>query len=230
MAKIITIDTSTNVCSVALHENGILLASKINHKEKSHSKYVTLMVEEVVESAGLELKDVDAFAISKGPGSYTGLRIGVATVKGYCFALDKPMISINTLDGMWEQQKEEHVASYYIPMIDARRMEVYTKVFDSSVTLIETEAKILDENSFSQFTKKGKVIFCGDGSNKFQELIGDKENKDNYVFIDNVFPNAEFMGKQVYELYKSNVFEDLAYFEPYYLKDFVATTPKKLLI
>ena len=227
MAKIITIDTSTNVCSVALHDNGELLSSKINHKEKSHSKYVTLMVEEVVGSAGFQLNEIDAFAISKGPGSYTGLRIGVATVKGYCFALDKPMLSINTLDGMWEEQKLKHKPSYYVPMIDARRMEVYTKVFDSSGTIIETEAKILDEASFNQFTAKGETVFFGDGSEKFNELIGEKEN---YVFIENVFPNAEFMGKKVYELYKSESFEDLAYFEPYYLKDFLATTPKKQLL
>ena len=227
MAKIITIDTSTTVCSVALHEDGKLIGSKINQKEKSHSKDVTLMVEEVVETAGIALKDVDAFAISKGPGSYTGLRIGVATVKGYCFALDKPMLSINTLDGMWYEMKEKHEASYYIPMIDARRMEVYTKVFDGSQSLVETEAKILDENSFAEFTEQGKTIFCGDGSGKFKDLVGEKEN---YVFINDVFPNAEFMGKQVYELFKAEAFEDLAYFEPYYLKDFVATTPKKQLL
>lgn len=227
MAKIITIDTSTNICSVALHENGNLISSKVNREERSHSKHLTIMVEETLKVVGLSLKEVDAFAISKGPGSYTGLRIGVATVKGYCYALDKPMISINTLEGMWYQIREYELADYYVPMIDARRMEVYNSVFDSVQCISKTEAKILDVNSFSEYAEKGKIAFFGDGSTKFQELIG---NKKNYNFVNDVFPDATFMGNQVYNSFKTKDFEDLAYFEPFYLKDFVTTKPKKLIL
>ena len=223
MAKILTLDTSTNVCSVAIHENGQVLYSEVNKEEKSHSKYITLMVERAVEKTGMTLSELDAFAVSKGPGSYTGLRIGVATVKGYCYALDKQMISVNTLDGMRAGVNE--AADFYVPMIDARRMEVYTKVFEGDNKVTQTEAKILEEDSFADVISDHEVLFFGDGSEKYKELTA---SKTNYKFLDNVFPNAEYMGELVYEKYKNESFEDVAYFEPFYLKDFVTTVPKKV--
>lgn len=227
MIRILTIDTSTEVCTVALHENGKLINAKISHGQKTHSTHLTVLAESLLHEVNLTLQDVDAFAISKGPGSYTGLRVGVATVKGYCFALEKPMLSVNTLDGMWQQVKEKVKANYYVPMIDARRMEVYTNIFDTNGAVSNTEALVLDEHSFAQYLEKGVVAFFGNGSAKFADLL---KNHQNAQFIPDIFPDASFMGKQVFSKFEKQAFEDVAYFEPFYLKDFVATTPKKAVL
>lgn len=227
MAIILNIETSTKVCSVGLAINGIIKSVKESHLANSHAELVTLFSEEVIKNAAYELTDIDAVSISMGPGSYTGLRIGVSTAKGFCYALDKPLIAINTLKamaaGMIENEKTPK-EFLYCPMIDARRMEVYAAVFDAELNEIKaTEAVIVDENSFSELLSTNKIIFAGDGALKCKEVLGHQKNA---LFIESFYPSVNSMASLSEEKYKLQQFEDLAYFEPYYLKDFVAGIPK----
>jgi tRNA threonylcarbamoyladenosine biosynthesis protein TsaB len=224
MALILSIETATTVCSVALHMDGELLASKEIRQVNSHAAHITLFIEEI--TAG-KLQELDAIAVSKGPGSYTGLRIGVSTVKGLCYALNKPMIAINTLEAMAHGMAGElkpGAGTLLCPMIDARRMEVYNTVFDNELNkVIDTAATIVDETSFASLLPHHKIIFAGDGAAKCREVI----SPPNAVFMDDFFPSALFMGKLAEQAFVKKKFEDVAYFEPFYLKDFVGTTPKK---
>ena len=232
MNYILNIETSTKVCSVAIHENGKLLALKEGFDANSHSAVLLPFIEDVLEEAGISKSQLTAIGISKGPGSYTGLRIGVASAKGLAYALDIPIISVDSLQLITRHMvsKLDNSAgepTLFCPMIDARRMEVYCCIHDTSVNTIDPiKAEIIDNSSFLNFLESNTVYFGGDGSQKCKDAI----SSDNAKFIDDVYPSAEFMGKIINTKFLKNDMEDLAYFEPYYLKEFVTNTPKKNLL
>ena len=227
MSLILSIDTSTKVCSVALHQDSKLLAVNELYTEKSHSGMLTTLCENVVKYAGFSLKSLDAFAVAKGPGSYTGLRIGVSTAKGFCFALDKPLIAVNTLEAMAYQLKDFYDETHLLcPMIDARRMEVYCQVLDNQMNVIsETEAKIIDELSFSELLNENQLVFFGDGATKCKAVITHK----NAIFLNTeIHPSAKTVGLLATNSFEESLFENIVTFEPFYLKDFVGIQPKKV--
>ena len=226
MAKILSIETSTKACSVAIHELGKLIVSQKLFVEKSHSSHLTKMIEAAIKNADITMGDLDAVAISMGPGSYTGLRIGTSTAKGICYALDIPLIAVNTLEAMaYGVNKYNHHKALLCPMIDARRMEVFCLVTDSDLKILEeTNAKIIDENSFEDFLEGDSILFFGDGAKKCKSMF---EGNSNAVFIDEVTPSAMDIGHLATTKYDEKSFEDTAYFEPFYLKDFVAIKSKK---
>lgn len=213
MAKILHIETSGINCSVAISENTNLLIEKSENKGHfTHAESLHSFVEEAFASACLSPKKIDAIAVSGGPGSYTGLRIGVSAAKGLCFALDKPLISVSTLLVLASQIRDNKLI---VPMLDARRMEVYSAVFDSNHNEIEkTEAKVLDENSYHNWLSKEQVIFLGDGAAKFSNIC----THPNAIFVKNAFPQARDMILCCLEKFKNKQFENVAYFEPNYLK------------
>ena len=228
MTLILFIETATPVCSVALAKDNQILGIKESTKKNSHSEVVTVFVEELMKEYDLSFSDLDAVAVSKGPGSYTGLRIGVSTAKGLCYALDIPLISVNTLQSLaygaiikFSQQSE--LPLLFCPMIDARRMEVYCALYDSNNKKIrETKAEIIDENSFQSFLKSNRIVFFGDGADKCRDIIQDP----NAEFMNDVHPSAKNMMNLAFGKFKKQQFEDVAYFEPFYLKDFIAGIPK----
>ncbi|WP_412983738.1 tRNA (adenosine(37)-N6)-threonylcarbamoyltransferase complex dimerization subunit type 1 TsaB [Pontimicrobium sp. IMCC45349] len=222
MAYILNIETSTTNCSVSLSKEGeTLVLKEDNSKDYSHAERLHVYIDEVLKEAEMLLQDIDAVAVSKGPGSYTGLRIGVSTAKGLCFSADKPLISISTLEALAHQVKTNK--GVIIPMLDARRMEVYSAVFDDEFKSIrEIQAQILDELSFVEYLEQGKVFFVGNGIEKTKMLI----NHPNAVFVEGKLPSANEMSMLAYNKYKKSDIEDVAYFEPYYLKDFIALKPK----
>ncbi len=225
MSLIISIDTSTKVCSVALHQEGKLLASGELFAEKSHSGRLTMLIAQMVENAGFTLGDLEAIAVAKGPGSYTGLRIGVSTAKGLAFALDKPLLSVNTLEAMVTQIVPFFPKDYWFcPMLDARRMEVYCGIWDSSLTIVQqTQAKIIDETSFEELLDERCVVFFGDGAAKCKQKIAHP----NALFLaTDIHPSAKTIGVLAWEAYQQQAFENVVSFEPFYLKDFVGTMPK----
>lgn len=217
MSNILCLETATTNCSVALARNGGIVAFREENNLKfSHSEKLHVFIEEVLREAQIDKNDLDAIAISKGPGSYTGLRIGVSAAKGLCFALDVPLLSISTLALLAHQVEEEDV--YIIAMLDARRMEVYSAVFDSDYELVrDIKAEILDENSFSEYLKLKKTIFLGDGAKKFQQLCPNGKG----IFLEERFPSATDMAALAEMKFQNQQFEDVAYFEPYYLKEFM---------
>ena len=225
MAYILHIETSTKQCSVALAYKGKPLFSRVLNSESfSHNEKLHLFISEVLEEANLKPKQLDAISVSKGPGSYTGLRIGVAAAKGFCFALDIPLIALNSLEILVQGVTQAEV-ELIIPMMDARRMEVYTAIFDGSKNWInQTSALVLNQNSFKEIVKDKTVLFLGNGTNKFQELIPEINLTHSF---ENNYPNAIDMVELTWGKYISEDFESLAYFEPFYLKDFQTTTPKK---
>jgi tRNA threonylcarbamoyladenosine biosynthesis protein TsaB len=218
MAIILNLETATTNCSVSIATDGELLAIKEHDTPNySHSEQLHVFIQEVVQKASLTLKNIDAVAVSKGPGSYTGLRIGVSAAKGLCFALDVPLISIATLTSMAHQVNSSDY-DFVIPLLDARRMEVYSAVFDCHLKEVrETIAEVIDATSFSEFTKKGKVLLVGSGAQKCSEIL--KHSNINYDF--DAIPSAKEMARLSYQKFQRNDFEDLAYFEPFYLKDFI---------
>ena len=222
MAIILSIETSTTNCSVSLSKEGATLLLKEDYDAGySHAERLHVYIDEVMKASNVEPSQLDAIAVSKGPGSYTGLRIGVSAAKGLCYALNKPLISISTLESLAHQV--ETVDGVIISMLDARRMEVYSAVFNTEHNQIrEIQAQILDEYSFRDYLETGKVYFIGNGVEKTKTLISHK----NAVFIESKLPSAKEMCKLSYDKYKKNDIEDVAYFEPYYLKDFVALKPK----
>ncbi len=226
MAKLLFLETATQVCSVAIAENGKLLALKESDRANSHAALLTSFIQDVLADANTELQDLDAVVISKGPGSYTGLRIGVSSAKGLCYSLDIPMISVNSLQSIAAGMSEiaQSSIALYCPMIDARRMEVYTALFDFHNHEIEaTSAKIIDENSFEEILEKHIVYFGGDGAEKCK---ADLSHHENAKFLEGFSISAKDMIKLAFEKYQAKQFEDVAYFEPYYLKDFIAGIPK----
>ena len=225
MAYILHLETSTKQCSVALAFEGKLLKSRVlNLNSFSHSEKLHLFINEVLQEAGLTPKDLGAIAISKGPGSYTGLRIGVAAAKGLCFALDLPLIALNSLEVMVIPQNTDGF-DYIIPMLDARRMEVYTAIFDAEKKWVqETSALVLSEDAYLDIVGLKRCLLFGDGASKFKEL----QSKINAKYLPEVhFPNAEDMVAMAWVKFSKNDFESLAYFEPFYLKDFQVTPPKQ---
>ena len=222
MAIILNIETATTNCSVSLSKEGKTIIAKEDYdKGYSHAERLHVYIDEVLKKGQIQANQLDAIAISKGPGSYTGLRIGVSAAKGLCFALNIPLISISTLEALAHQVKE--CDGVIVAMLDARRMEVYSAIFDSNYNQIrETQAEILSEDSFSTYLEQGKVYFIGNGVEKSKTLI----SHPNAVFIDDKLPSANEMGFLANHKYKISDFEDVAYFEPYYLKDFVALKPK----
>lgn len=224
MAYILNLETATTNCSVGLAKDGVLIAFKEdNTPNYSHSEQLHVFIQKVLEKATLSFSDLDAIAVSKGPGSYTGLRIGVSAAKGLCFSLDIPLVSVETLKSL-ASEKNSGDYNFIIPMLDARRMEVYSKVFDGELNEIrETKAEIIDEQSFAAYTSKGKVLLIGSGASKCQELI----QSPNVSFETIAVPSAKQMAALSYERYSKGTFEDVAYFEPYYLKDFIIQTKKK---
>lgn len=225
MAIILQIETATPVCSVALSVNGKTIALKEEAAQNIHAAKLTLFIDEVMHSCSLKYADLDAIAVSKGPGSYTGLRIGVSTAKGLCFALDKPLICMNTLQMMangYMLQNPDY-NGLICAMIDARRMEVFTATYDRNLEEVEaTNAKIVDETSFNSILETNKITFIGDGAEKCKLVL----THQNANFSSFNFNSAANMSAIVLKDYITQNFEDVAYFEPFYLKDFVFTTPK----
>ncbi len=227
MALILNIESSTSVCSVCLAENGKKIAGKETNKQNAHSKILTVFIKDIFQELNLKVKNIDAVAVSKGPGSYTGLRIGVSVAKGIAYGAGIPLISVSTLQNMaWGAKnvlnmKKEDLLS---PMIDARRMEVYSQLFDAEINSVnEISAKIIDEQSFSEKLKEHKIFFFGDGAAKCKETIKNK----NAIFIENLHPSADYIIPFSEKAFSEQNFEDVAYFEPFYLKNFIATIPKK---
>lgn len=229
MSLILSIETSTTVCSVALYEAGHLLVLEELNKEATHAEVITIMIASAIKKAGFKNSDLKAVAISMGPGSYTGLRIGTSTAKGLCFALDIPLIAVPTLQAMaLEVNKDNNSKNLLCPMIDARRMEVFTAIFDSELQQVkETSAEILTVESFSELLNNNTILFFGNGSPKFSSIL--KNN--NAIFLENINPSAKNVGELAYKKFRENLFEDLVYFEPYYLKDFMSNQklPKTVL-
>lgn len=230
MAVILSIETSTAVCSVALSKNGACIAEKINFDGPSHATLLGVFVQEMLAFAKQNNVTIDAVAISCGPGSYTGLRIGVSTAKGLCFGLGIPLIAIPTLQIMTSTVKESQTIAanaLLCPMIDARRMEVYTAFYDQNLQAIrKTTADIIEEHSFSDLLSKHPILFFGNGADKCKASL----THPNATFLNEIYPIAKNMIILAEASYHNKQFEDVAYFEPFYLKEFVATIPKKLII
>ena len=224
MSIILSIETSTTVCSAALHSEGKLISFEITHTPNSAASQLAVMIDRLLKQSSEKL---NAVAVSAGPGSYTGLRIGVATAKGICYASGIPLIAVNSLELMATQATEENASGALLcPMIDARRMEVYTMLLDQKMNVLSpVEAKIIDETSYADRLEKGQILFFGNGSKKCSDVI----RHPNARFLDNYFPSAEWMGGLAFDRFRANKFEDVADFEPFYLKDFIAKKPKSLV-
>lgn len=247
MERLILIETSTALCSTALAEDGVITAYRESSAPKAHASLTAVFIQEMLEEKGLTIADCDAVCVSKGPGSYTGLRVGVSTAKGLCFGSGKPLIAIGTLDILTAQaleaSSETGIAdltgnpSHIVPMIDARRMEVYAATFKRTdapsnhseatpryTQVTETAPAIIDETSYTDLLNEGPVLFIGDGAGKCADVI----KHPNATFIQ-CWPKASAMLQPALRAYRERRFEDVAYFEPFYLKEFVATISKKKL-
>jgi len=223
LALLLNIETVTKNCSVSIAKDGVVLGLKeLNNGQYSHAEVLHPFIDELLKDLKINNLEIDAIAVSKGPGSYTGLRIGVSAAKGLCFALNKPLISIDTLTSLSYTINIEN--GFIVPMIDARRMEVYASVFDDKHQQIrEIKAEVIDQNSFTEYLNKNKVYFLGDGAHKCKDII----THSNAVFIEDKHPSAKEMAELSYIKYKKNDIEDVAYFEPFYLKDFIVIPEKK---
>lgn len=238
MTRILLIETSTSVLSVALAQDGAVVSERVCTEPRMQASLTAPLVKEVLDQAGLKARDCDAVCVSSGPGSYTGLRVGVSTAKGLAFGAGIPLLSVGTLDilvsgasgvkrpgGAGSVEDKDDERQFIVPMIDARRMEVYTAVYSADgKRLTEVEAKIIGPDSFEEYLQKGKVLFLGDGALKCKEVIGHP----NALFRE-AFPLAKDMAKLAQKAFEEGKFENLAYFEPFYLKDFIATVSKKNL-
>lgn len=218
MGHILCIETATTNCSVAIGREGKVVALKEDYSDNySHAERLHLFIQEVLKENNLQPTDLAAIAVSKGPGSYTGLRIGVSAAKGLCFSLDLPLISIPTLTSLAWQVPEEK-STFIVPLLDARRMEVYTAGFTAAKEQIfDTRAEILEPNSFAKYLDKGTVTFIGSGVEKFRNICG----HENARFMEGKLPSAQEMVPLAEIKFQKRDFEDVAYFEPYYLKDFM---------
>jgi tRNA threonylcarbamoyladenosine biosynthesis protein TsaB len=227
MSRVLSLETSTDICSVAIHNNGALIKEIVIREPQAHASKLSPLIANILKEASLSIADVNAVAVTSGPGSYTGLRIGTSTAKGICYALDIPLISIPTLDVIAAQVKDSRAGEYLIcPMIDARRMEVYCQIFDKSLNTIDPiEAKVIDEKSFEELLGTQTMLFCGNGADKCRDTI----KHPNAVFVDNIFPRAAVLGSLAFEKMKVNQFEDLEHFKPFYLKEFIAKKAQSLL-
>jgi tRNA threonylcarbamoyladenosine biosynthesis protein TsaB len=236
MQKIILIETSTALCSAAIAEDGVITAYRESSAAKAHASLTAVFIQEMLDERGITLADCDAVCVSMGPGSYTGLRVGVSTAKGLCFGAGKPLIAVGTLDTLVAQaasvipsEVEGSPYRFVIPMIDARRMEVYAAVFEAAdqvgndvKQITETAPAIIDENSFAEYLEQGPCLFIGDGAGKCADVI-----KHPDAHFCQCWPKASSMLFPAMKAYNEKRFEDVAYFEPFYLKEFVATVSKK---
>ncbi|OFX73434.1 MAG: tRNA (adenosine(37)-N6)-threonylcarbamoyltransferase complex dimerization subunit type 1 TsaB [Bacteroidetes bacterium GWE2_29_8] len=230
MSLILNIETSAKFCSIALGRNGKMIDLIESNEIYMHAQNINIFIQNILQKNNLTINDLDAIAVSEGPGSYTGLRIGISSAKGLAYGLDKPLIFINTLFAMANYvnsfinlDKEDYV----IPMIDARRMEVYTAVYNSKIELATPpHALIIDENSFINLSSKGKIYLIGDAVTKTKPTLSKISNA---VFIENIYPSAEFMINIANKYFIEKNFVDIAYSEPFYLKEFIATKAKNLL-
>lgn len=223
MVTILNIETSTKNCSVSLSQDGVLVQVKeIAEENFSHAEKLHVFIEELLQNNQMNFKDLSAVAVSQGPGSYTGLRIGVSSVKGLCYALSIPMIALDTLEILARQV--EATNAWIISMIDARRMEVFSAIFDSNYSVLrEIQANVIEPGSFDELPSDCPVYFLGDGALKCKEIL----QKENTIFLeDNLYPSAKEMAVMSYQKYLKQDFVDTAYFEPFYLKDFVMLTKK----
>ena len=234
MALILSIETGTDVCSVALANDGELMALRESDEGRDHARKVAVFVDELLRETGVQPNDLDAVAVGMGPGSYTGLRIGVSFAKGLCYGLNIPLIAVGSLDAMTEVAIEDHEAgiiavenwdeALLCPMVDARRMEVYTQVFNTRCEpLSQVSAEVVDGESFAEWRAKGRMVIFGNGAAKCREVLPDVE----YV---NVTPSARGLARLAHQRFVEGKTEDIAYFEPFYLKDFVVIPSKKKLL
>jgi tRNA threonylcarbamoyladenosine biosynthesis protein TsaB len=234
MALILNIETATSLCSVALAEDDNVLSMRESFEDKSHALKLPIFISEVLKEQKLTMKKMDAVAVGSGPGSYTGLRIGVSTAKGIAYGAKIPLIALSTLETMFNYainiiKRDKLVVPIdssvlFCPMIDARRMEVYMALFDYSGKRVENDkAMVINKNSFSEMLTTRSIVFFGNGSLKCREIISHR----NAYFIDNVYPSASAMVPLSFRFYKEEKYEDIAYFEPFYLKDFISTTKRK---
>lgn len=236
MPLILNLDTSTQICSVALASGSELLGTKESHEEKSHSSKLSVFIRDLLRENALEVSGLDAVAVSMGPGSYTGLRIGVSTAKGLAYGSNIPLLGIGTLaslvSGAIHNQEvfgilEKNESALLCPMIDARRMEVYTALYTPAEKIVEeVSAKIIDEKSFLEQMEKGPIVFFGNGAEKCRGAI----THPNAFFVNDIVTSAKHMIALSEISFQQKKFEDIAYFEPFYLKDFIATTPKNRII
>jgi tRNA threonylcarbamoyladenosine biosynthesis protein TsaB len=229
MALLLSLETSAQGCSVALHDDGILVASKVTETPRSAASQLTVMIDEIFRATNNNPQQLDGVIVAAGPGSYTGLRIGVATAKGICYALTIPLVSVNTLELMAFQflempsiEKELSDNAILCPMLDARRMEVYCALFDQDLSYKEqVQTKVIDEYSFKNIIDVSQVFFFGEGADKCKDII----KHQNAHFFPGVIPLASSLGVIGYKKWKAGVFEDLVLFEPFYLKDFLIKKP-----
>lgn len=216
MAYLLNIETATRNCSVSLAQDGrVLLVTEMAEEGYSHAEKLHVYIESLLQESGIHVSDLSAVAVSKGPGSYTGLRIGVSTAKGLCYALGKPLLAIDTLAVLARQVRVS--SGLIVPMLDARRMEVYSAIFSSEYQLMRAvAAEIIDTNSYQDYEEP--IYFIGDCQPKVQSIL----QKDNFHFLESVvFPSAKEMASLSYDAFQKQQWEDVAYFEPFYLKDFV---------
>lgn len=231
MSKILILESSTEICSVALSSNGQLIDFLEDKNGQNHARLLTVYIDELLRKNNTAVSEIVAVAVSKGPGSYTGLRIGVSVAKGFCYANQIPLIALSTLEAMALEAIQissdllHHIErpKLFCPMMDARRMEVYTCLYNENGKEIEqVSAKIITNTTFENELRKNTIVFFGNGAAKCKKEI----DSDNAVFVDQIYASATLMCKLAYESYTKKQFADLAYFEPFYLKDFIATVPK----
>ncbi len=231
MANLLLIETSTKVCSAAIADKGcVIKVVEENNPDYSHSSQLTLFIKQLIDDTGITFEEIDAVAVSGGPGSYTGLRIGTSVAKGLCYALDVPLIGVDTLTALAfvmlsqpDLYKKAGLNTLFCPMIDARRMEVYNAVFDKELNVVKpVAADVIDEDSFNDLLKNHTMCFFGDGAFKCRNVI----KSSNAFFFEDVLPSASGMAKLAYNKFKNKKFENTAYYEPFYLKDFIAGKPK----
>lgn len=234
MSLILCIETGTDVCSVGLARDGEIISLRESDEGRDHAKKVAVFVDELLDEIDVMPDELDAIAVGKGPGSYTGLRIGVSFAKGMCYGLNIPLVAVGSLDALAEVAREDYEAgilpvegwreSYLCPMVDARRMEVYTQIFSASgEPLSEVAAEIVDENSFAQWRERGQLVMFGNGAAKCRSLLPDVQCVD-------VAPSARGLARLAEERFQRGEVEDIAYFEPFYLKDFVVIPSKKKIL
>lgn len=231
MAFILLIETATESCSAAISSEGKIISFRESSGGYNHSEKLTIFIDEALDMAGIDSSKLDAVCVSRGPGSYTGLRIGVSAAKGICYALGVPLIAISTLDCL-ASHLADSLGDYNLPaekpvllcpMLDARRMEVYTAVYDhKGEKMSDIEAKIIDGDSFEDLIKEHEILIFGNGAEKCMSTL----TSPGIRFIKEVEASARFMSQLAYQRYQEKIFEDVAYFEPFYLKDFIATIPK----
>ncbi|NLI23516.1 MAG: tRNA (adenosine(37)-N6)-threonylcarbamoyltransferase complex dimerization subunit type 1 TsaB [Bacteroidales bacterium] len=236
MARLLLIETTGDVCSVAIAENGNVLAVKEDYEKKSHAAVLTMLIQDLLTEVSLTIRDLQGICVSQGPGSYTGLRIGVSVAKGICYGAGLPLLAVNTLLAMSYGMRKElnsnifslHSGKPFLfcPMTDARRMEVYTALLNENLEFIlETTALVLREDSFSDYLSREPILFFGSGAEKASKLI----RHPNAFFRTDFRPRAAYLAEPADFEFRQQHFRDVAYFEPFYLKDFVATIPKKKL-